>query len=136
MSAVARIAAFAAACVAGLIAFGTGPVAAQAAPGTPKTVLMLTVTSAEGSYGAARAAALQCSPAGGSHPAPVAACGALQAVNGDFRALQSQDDLCTKEYRPVTATVVGFWQGRPLTYQATFPNHCLLLDATGDVFDF
>jgi Subtilisin inhibitor-like len=136
MNVVTRMGSLAAALVAGVVAFGAAPAPAQAASATPSTVLLLTVVSDEGSDGAARVATLQCSPEGGTHRAPAAACGALHAASGDFQALASEDGFCTKEYRPVTAYAAGQWQGQPVAYHATFGNPCLLLNATGPVFDF
>ncbi|GGQ85321.1 SSI family serine proteinase inhibitor [Couchioplanes azureus] len=120
---------------AALLAAGS-PAAAAPTPPPSGSALVLAVVPATQSTVPPRITSLQCSPDGGAHPAAAAACADLRAVDGDLTALTAHGGICTQEYQPVTAFAAGSWQGRPVTYRKTFSNHCILLDATGDVFDF
>ncbi|MFI9293545.1 subtilase-type protease inhibitor [Streptomyces gardneri] len=88
-----------------------------------------------------RAVTLTCAPTpSGSHPAPEAACTELAAAEGDFANLT---DLrggrpCTREWNPVTVTGDGVWQGRRVSWSATYGNPCELRARTaeGAVFAF
>lgn len=86
-----------------------------------------------------RAALLRCAPTpGGDHPAAAEACAGLEAAGGDFTALSGADEdrMCTRIYSPVVVTAHGVWQGRTVSYEATFPNQCELIRAKGEVFSF
>jgi hypothetical protein len=127
----------------GVVATGLSATAALLAPGAPAAAapspagtLMLAVFPAGQSSGPLRLATLECDPDGGSHAAAGSACDDLHAVDGDLAAIADNGGICTREYRPVTAIATGTWQGDPVAYRATFPNNCVLLDATGEVFDF
>jgi hypothetical protein len=128
----------------GVVATGLSATAALLAPAAPAAAaapspggkLVLAVIPAGQSSGPLRLATLECDPDGGSHAAAATACAELHAVGGDLTALADNGGICTREYRPVTAIAAGTWQGDPVAYRATFPNHCVLLDATGEVFDF
>jgi len=120
---------------AALLAPGAPAAAAPAVP-SPGSTLMLAVFPAGQSSGPLRLATLECDPDGGSHAAAGSACAELHTVGGDLAALADKGGICTREYRPVTAIAAGTWQGDPVAYRATFPNHCVLLNATGEVFDF
>ncbi|MBB4933372.1 hypothetical protein F4561_004192 [Lipingzhangella halophila] len=50
---------------------------------------------------------LTCSPAGGSHPDPEAACAALQAADHTMPEPVSDGELCTRQLGSSTATVSG-----------------------------
>jgi hypothetical protein len=125
-----------------LLCAGAGTVLAaapaQAQPGAARAggALALSVTPAAPGATSARSALLRCDADGGTHTAATAACDDLRAVAGDVAALTTTDGICTREYAPVTATAIGLWQGRPLSYRATFANECELLLATGSVFEF
>ncbi|GAB1694556.1 SSI family serine proteinase inhibitor [Krasilnikovia sp. M28-CT-15] len=119
---------------AALIAPGTPAAAAPTAPASD-SALVLAVLPADHSGVPPRLATLECDPDGGSHAAAGSACDDLRMVDGDIAAL-AEDGICTREYQPVTAIAVGTWEGNPVAYRETFSNRCLLLHATGDVFDF
>lgn len=131
---------------AGILAITLCATAAVLAPATPAaarptaapapSAIALSVRPAETAAGPVRHAVLTCDPDGGTHPSAATACDDLRSVGGDLSALTAQDGICTREYRPVTAVATGVWQGRPLSYRATFANRCILLLATGDVFNF
>ncbi|MEU6994661.1 subtilase-type protease inhibitor [Streptomyces sp. NPDC046465] len=74
-----------------------------------------------------RAVTLTCAPRpGGSHPAAAAACAELGQVNGQFAELvgTTSDAICTKEWRPVTVTVAGVWNGKHVSWSESFANQC------------
>jgi hypothetical protein len=120
---------------AALIAPGTPAAAAPTAP-TPDSTLVLAVLPADHGGVPPRLATLECGPDGGSHAAVGSACDDLRMVDGDIAALADERGLCTREYQPVTAIAVGTWEGNPVAYRETFSNRCVLLHATGEVFDF
>lgn len=117
---------------AGLAAAPPAGAAPRPGPETP-SVLLLTV---DDHHDGARSTVLICGPAGGLHPDPVAACRLVARVNGHLDALSVDPAPCTREYAPLTARAVGFWQDRPVTYARTFDNGCLLHRGTGALFDF
>ncbi|MFC0032191.1 SSI family serine proteinase inhibitor [Micromonospora chaiyaphumensis] len=124
-----------AAALAGLAVLAA-PSAAGAAPRPgPETpsALLLTVDAGGGDV---RATVLVCGPAGGLHPDPATACRLVARVDGHLDALEVQPGPCTREYAPVTARAVGFWQDRPVTYTRTFDNGCHLRRGTDVLFDF
>ncbi|MCD9145755.1 SSI family serine proteinase inhibitor [Streptomyces albireticuli] len=96
--------------------------------------LFLTVSGAQNTW--IRGVQLTCPDAGGHHPHAAAACADLQRAKGEPDALAGEGHLCTREYDPVTATVEGDWNGRPLVWHKTYPNACGLDAATGAVFRF
>ncbi|GAB1643185.1 hypothetical protein KRMM14A1259_36080 [Krasilnikovia sp. MM14-A1259] len=130
----------------GILATGLSTTAALIAPGTPAaaapavpasdSAMVLAVLPADHSGVPPRFATLECDPDGGSHAASGSACNDLRAVGGDITAIADNGGICTREYQPVTAIAVGTWEGNPVTYRKTFSNNCVLLHATGDVFDF
>ncbi|MFF4248549.1 subtilase-type protease inhibitor [Streptomyces sp. NPDC001822] len=88
-----------------------------------------------------RAVTLSCAPRpGGTHPAPAAACSELRAVEGEFAQLagpQSQGN-CTRQWDPLVLGATGVWQGRNVSWSATFANECEMRAslAEGAVFSF
>ncbi|MEU3018359.1 MULTISPECIES: SSI family serine proteinase inhibitor [unclassified Nocardiopsis] len=79
----------------------------------------------------ARAATLECDPAGGDHPRAEEACG-LIAQHGDIASVMANPNgACTMEYRPVTVRVTGAED-----YEETFGNACQMANAKGAIFDF
>ncbi|MDE9367382.1 SSI family serine proteinase inhibitor [Luteipulveratus sp. YIM 133132] len=94
--------------------------------------LNLQVTDAAGhsTYGS-----LRCNPAGGFHKDPAAACSELIKVNGEPQHLFVHPEvMCTRDYRPVTARMTGYWGDRMVSYTKTFGNACNMWAATGPVF--
>ncbi|RFU87952.1 hypothetical protein DY218_04125 [Streptomyces triticagri] len=84
---------------------------------------------------AERAATLTCTPtAGGTHPAAASACAELSDVQGRFTDLlgAAPDALCTKEWRPVTVTAAGAWDGRQVQWSTSFANSCEMKAALGE----
>lgn len=76
-----------------------------------------------------RAVTLDCSTKpSGSHPAAAAACAELRDVDGQFAELVNTESqrACTKEWAPVVVTASGVWQGRHVSWSATFGNRCEL----------
>ncbi|HWU09192.1 MAG TPA: SSI family serine proteinase inhibitor [Streptomyces sp.] len=134
--------------VSALVMTGTAAVgAAQARPAQPAglyapSALVLSV----GKGGAPtvtvqRAVTLSCAPRpGGTHPSPAAACAELDAVEGEFTELTTprpQGD-CTRQWDPVVLDATGVWQGRHVSWSATFGNACEMRAslAEGPVFSF
>ncbi|MEV7192383.1 subtilase-type protease inhibitor [Streptomyces sp. NPDC093510] len=130
-------AAAAAACV---LAATAGTAHAEA----PKTqslyapsALVLTVGQGEdaGSAAVERAVTLTCAPRpAGTHPAAAAACAELTKVNGQFAALvtTAPDAICTKEWRPMTVSVSGVWNGKHVNWSSTFANQCEMKAGLGE----
>ncbi|MGO1051074.1 SSI family serine proteinase inhibitor [Crossiella sp. CA198] len=116
-----------------VVLLGAGPAAAV----SQETVL--TVTTAEGEAGTppGKVATLNCDPAGGTHQHRAQACAQLSAAQGQVANLAGdpESQVCTMDYRPVTVTLKGIWQGQPLAYQHTYGNGCVLRGKTGHVFD-
>ncbi|MET9508841.1 subtilase-type protease inhibitor [Streptomyces flavidovirens] len=95
------------------------------------SALVLTVGSGEeaGPVTVERAVTLSCEPRpGGTHPSPAAACGELRAAGGEFSGLidTSPRRICTREWDPVVITAHGVWQGKQVSWSATFGNTCLM----------
>ena len=118
---------------------------ASAEPAQPRSLasaLVLTVGygSDAASADVQRAVTLSCRPAPtGTHPACAQACAELRAVNGTFTDLRVATEpgrVCTKEWRPITLTAEGVWDGRRLTYEHTFANGCFKNAAPTRVFEF
>ncbi|GAA2942371.1 subtilase-type protease inhibitor [Streptomyces enissocaesilis] len=110
----------------------TGTAHAQPAEATglyAPSALVLTVGSGEEASTATvgRAVTLSCAPRpGGTHPSPQAACEELRAMHGELSGLidTSPQRICTREWDPVVITAQGVWQGKPVSWSATFGNAC------------
>ncbi|WP_418961396.1 subtilase-type protease inhibitor [Streptomyces tritici] len=107
------------------------------------SALVLTVGAGESADTATvlRAVTLTCAPTpGGSHPDPAAACAELTATGGQFGALAADAPTrtCTRQWEPVTITGDGVWQGKRVSWSATYGNACELRStmAEGAVFTF
>ena len=105
------------------------------APGTPTSVLVLTVAYDRNT---GEAHSLICDPTGGDHPKAQAACDEITAANGDFDNLPGDPDnyACPMIDLPVTASVAGSWQGSEVEWRHTYTNDCWMHKDTGSVFDF
>ncbi|MER5358697.1 SSI family serine proteinase inhibitor [Streptomyces sp. NPDC002785] len=116
----------------------TGAVPAAAAGSkdpVPDRRLLLTVSGSENTW--IRGVALFCPPAPDAHhPHAAAACAAIDEAEGDPDNLPGDPHLCMGRYDPVTATAAGTWDGRPVIWQRTFPNTCVMNAVTGPVFRF
>lgn len=103
--------------------------------GRPLGSFTLSIATREGA--AVAEATLTCSPDGGTHPDPAAACAQLTAADGRIEAIPEKDGVCTREFRPVVLHAHGTWAGEERTYEREFPNRCVGVLATGGVlFDF
>jgi hypothetical protein len=122
----------------GLIAATAPRAAADPVPDTPgPSALVLTVSGdTAADPGTFRSALLECgAQPHGTHPAPAAACAALEADGLDFTAKPVLQIMCPDIVRPVTVTATGVWNGNPVDYQHTYLNECLMRRATGVLFD-
>ncbi|MFD7441752.1 subtilase-type protease inhibitor [Streptomyces sp. NPDC059909] len=94
----------------------------------PPSALVLTVGQGDGTATAtvARAVTLSCAPTPtGSHPSPRAACKELTAVDGEFGLLsRAVGGPCTRQWDPITITADGVWQGKRVSWSATYGNAC------------
>ena len=83
----------------------------------------LTVVVA-GTGGGRQRYSLTCDPAGGDHPAPAAACRALDALDDPFAPVPA-DQACTEIYGgPQTASVTGTLRGEPVDAEFDRTNGC------------
>ncbi|MGW0536694.1 subtilase-type protease inhibitor [Streptomyces sp. NPDC003032] len=101
------------------------------------SALVLTVGQGEDASSAAveRAVTLICAPRpAGSHPSAAAACAELTKAGGQFGHLvrDTSDAICTKEWQPVTVTADGVWNGRHVSWSATFSNRCMMKAGLGE----
>ncbi|HEX2312660.1 MAG TPA: SSI family serine proteinase inhibitor, partial [Thermomonospora sp.] len=124
-----------------LLPAGTAAAGTAARPALPDrahtvgAVLRLTVSHPDHYLSGARTVALTCEPAAGTHPNAPAACADLDRTGGRI-AVQPADAVCTLEYHRVVGKAVGWWRGRLISFQQTYPNLCALHAHTGSVFRF
>ncbi|WP_037671667.1 subtilase-type protease inhibitor [Streptomyces griseus] len=104
------------------------PVAAS-----PGDWLYLTLTRGGASVDDSRGTLLLCDPPQG-HPRAADACAQLRRAGGDIGRIPAKDAICTMQYAPVTVHARGTWDGRPVAYERTFSNGCVLAARTGSVF--
>ncbi len=113
-----------AAVVGPLAVLAATPVAAHADAGLDR----LTITVADSDNGSDGTYELECSPAGGTHSDPGAACGRLdelEAQGVDPFAPVADDARCTMQYGgPATARVTGNWHGRVVDSSYALSNGC------------
>lgn len=120
-----------------LVVATTPATAAPAANPRAASWLVLTSNPGEAPTRDARSTTLTCTPTGGAHPEPTAACRELRKVAGDIRRINvSPEQACYLIYAPITVTARGTWNGRPIAYQETFPNDCVLYAEKGPLFHF
>ncbi len=79
---------------------------------------------------------LTCEPSGGLHARAEQACLALSGVDGRIDGLSTGQAMCTLEHDPVRVKASGTWRGQTRTFEAEFPNPCVMRAETGPVFDF
>ncbi|SDI25101.1 Subtilisin inhibitor-like [Sinosporangium album] len=117
-----------------------GPAAASVTPHAQSSlVLSVTVGTAapNGPRPTPKVVTLRCDRDSGSHPTPRAACDLLRKVNGNAANLNvDPGGICTREYIPHTARLLGKWRGRPVSFEKTFGNRCEMIKTTGAVFTF
>lgn len=80
-----------------------------------------------------RGTLLLCDPPTG-HGHAAQACAELRETGGDITRIPHKNSLCAQIYAPVRATAEGQWNGRPVTYEQTFVNGCVMTARTGAVF--
>ncbi|WP_030560138.1 subtilase-type protease inhibitor [Streptomyces aureocirculatus] len=119
----------------------TPTAAATSARGYAPSELVLTIGYGDKAATASiqRAVTLGCSSGGvGSHPDAAGACDQLRAVGGKFDKVTKapSNRACTKEWKPITVTAQGVWEGRRVSYEHTFANACALTGGQGKVFNF
>ncbi|MFJ7586782.1 subtilase-type protease inhibitor [Streptomyces sp. NPDC097617] len=95
------------------------------------SAMVFTVAQGDAATGTVlRATVLSCAyTAEGTHPAPRAACDALNATGGQFNSLLAAPDqnrACPRHYDPVTITANGVWRGSHVAWKHTFSNACVM----------
>lgn len=80
-----------------------------------------------------RSTLLLCDPPRG-HTRAAQACAELRDAGGDITRIPHKNAICTEIYAPVRATAEGRWNGRPVMYEQTFANGCVMAARTGAVF--
>ncbi|MEU5416324.1 subtilase-type protease inhibitor [Streptomyces clavifer] len=135
--------------VSALVMSGTAAMGvAQARPAQPTglyapSALVLSVGkgSAASAVTVERAVTLSCAPRpSGTHPSPTAACTELRSVEGEFTRLTTTPSQgnCTRQWDPVVLDATGVWQGRNVSWSASFGNACEMRASLGEgpVFAF
>lgn len=122
------------------------PIPPPSPPWGPVAEIELSLTPVaaveDGSARAGDTVKLTCTPDGGSHPTPVAACDSLRAVGFDFDQLPSTGTPCILIYDPHVAKATGSLQMSPtgpvrlVEYEETFSNRCVASVETDNVFNF
>lgn len=94
--------------------------------GTPDAIpARLTITLDETGSGSPIEMTLTCSPTGGDHPDPEAACAVLAVVGAKAFAPPAKDEMCTEQYGgPQVATVVGTVDGTTVRARFSRTNGC------------
>jgi hypothetical protein len=107
--------------------------AAPAEAPLPGNWLYVTVTRGDVRSGDTRGALLLCDPPQG-HARAAEACAELAGVDGDVGRIPLKNGMCVQVYAPVRVTARGEWDGRPVTYEHSFANSCVMAARTGSVF--
>ncbi|UQX04494.1 subtilase-type protease inhibitor [Streptomyces sp. RerS4] len=124
----ATVSAAALLCLAG----ATGAAQAEPASLYAPSAMVFTITDGDdpATGTVLRATVLSCAyTATGTHPAPRAACDALNATDGEFNRLlaaPNPDRACPMHYDPVTVTADGVWRGSHVEWKHTFSNACAM----------
>ncbi|MFD6111102.1 subtilase-type protease inhibitor [Streptomyces yangpuensis] len=114
------------------LAGSTGLAEAQPASAHGPSAMVFTVIqgSGEPTDTVLRATTLSCAyTAEGTHPAPRAACDALNATDGELNRLLAAPDpslVCPMYFDPVTVTADGVLNGRRVAWKHTFSNTCVM----------
>ncbi|QYX76856.1 SSI family serine proteinase inhibitor [Streptomyces akebiae] len=95
--------------------------------------LYVTLTRGDDRSSDTRGTLLLCDPPQG-HGRAAQACAELRRTDGDITRIPHRNSICTEIYAPVRATAEGQWSGRPVTYEQTFANPCVMEARTGAVF--
>jgi hypothetical protein len=100
---------------------GTSPDAGPG-PARPNSSLTISVTAHSG--GTPRRVTLTCDPAGGTLPAPQAACDALAHAKNQFAPVPSGIDCPMIFSGPQTASITGTWDGKQVTASYSRDDGC------------
>ncbi|MFC4589304.1 subtilase-type protease inhibitor [Sphaerisporangium corydalis] len=113
-------------------AFASGSASAQ------EDWVLLAISKGTTTWPVDRVVLLRCSPVvGGTHPQASAACAVLRQVGGDLSRLRGPAGrACTFDYRPVTVSATGRWEGRPISFVSTYGNPCVMMRNLGVVAGF
>ncbi len=125
------------AAVAAILGFAATASPASAAPADAPPVrshLFLSVSGADDTW--VRGVSLYCDPPRGFHPHADLACRALEGARGRLDTLAPDRHMCPMVYAPVTATATGTWHGRPVSWERSYANSCVMDARTGSVFRF
>ncbi|GAA1428093.1 hypothetical protein GCM10009616_06920 [Microlunatus lacustris] len=99
-----------------------GPVPSSSPSSSPGAETALTIVVEDGSTTTWR---LTCSPAGGDHPDPAAACAALEQNADQALPPVDKDAMCTQVYGgDQTATITGTWRGGPVDGRFSLTDGC------------
>lgn len=80
---------------------------------------------------------ITCGPDGGTHPAPVIACGQLRRADGHAARIPEEPGPCTLELNTTRVTARGWWAGSPRFFHRVYSNPCVAIRDTGGVlFDW
>ncbi|KAI8985507.1 subtilisin inhibitor [Pilobolus umbonatus] len=76
-------------------------------------------------------------PPSGTHPNPVVACQDIQSIHADFSLLTPVPYIdCFRLYAPVTAYIIGKYQGKDVYWAKQYVNSCELSIASLHLFEF
>ncbi|MCK2217496.1 SSI family serine proteinase inhibitor [Actinomadura sp. ATCC 31491] len=104
------------------------PAPAQAAR-PPKGKLKI-VVAVKGSP--TKGVTLRCSPDGGTHPHPKAACDVLRTYKGDLNGMHvPKANSCGPEVQPYAVVVKGTWNGKKVEWSKGYRNACVMKAAGG-----
>lgn len=80
---------------------------------------------------------LDCEDLGKSkHPDAWAACVEAYRVRGEFDQLDAEPGACMMDYSPVTISITGTFERKPVAFQKTYDNECAMQRAGGAVYRF
>ncbi|MGP2440622.1 SSI family serine proteinase inhibitor [Streptomyces sp. JW3] len=116
-----------------LVAWAAPAQATEPGGGPSGDWLLLTVTRGGAPSATDGGTLLLCDPPRGPARA-AAACAELDAARGDIGAIPQRKAICPMIHAPVTAQARGTWRGRPVRYEETFPNACVMTSRTGTLF--
>ncbi|KAI8047053.1 uncharacterized protein B0P05DRAFT_567036 [Gilbertella persicaria] len=76
---------------------------------------------------------LTCNPLGGTHPNSIGACAKLDLVNGVLDP-SGTAAMCSNVEIPVTVSITGTYQGKPLTFREDYFNDCIARTSLGALY--
>ena len=122
--------------VAALASVFDAPSASAATAPEARLVLSVTYSDADPTGPRTVHGFLTCSPDGGLHRDPVAACAELAAAGGDLGATDVENPgvACPMIYAPVTVRAFGWYAGAPIRHTTTYGNSCVFAASAGPVW--